>query len=100
MLGRSAEAERVLRDVLASAVARRPSPNPVADRARLFLGRALLDEGRVTEAEPLLLSVVGARGHTLSIASYRLAISSLVELYRVEGRPADAAQYVAISRRP
>jgi serine/threonine-protein kinase len=100
MLGRSAAAERVLRDVLSSAVARRPAPNPVADRARLFLGRALLDEGRVTEAEPLLLGVVGSRGHTLSIASYRLAISSLVELYRIEGRAADAAQYASMAKRP
>lgn len=100
MLGRSAEAERMLRDVLASAVARRPEPNPVADRARLFLGRALLDQGRVTAAEPLLLGVVGARGHTLSVASYRLGISSLVQLYRAEGRPLDAERYASAPPRP
>jgi serine/threonine-protein kinase len=99
MRGRTAEAERMLRTVLASDVAKRPDPNPVANRARLFLGRVLLDEGRVTEAEPLLLAAVGPKARTLSRASHRLAIQSLVDLYRAEGRPLDAARYAA-ARRP
>jgi hypothetical protein len=72
----------------------------VVDRARLFLGRVLLDEGRVTEAEPLLLSAAGKSGRTLSRASYRLAIRSLVDLYRAEGRPLDAERYASMERRP
>jgi tetratricopeptide (TPR) repeat protein len=99
MRGRTAEAERMLRTVLASDVAKRPDPNPVVNRARLFLGRVLLDEGRVTEAEPLLLAAVGPKARTLSRASHRLAIQSLVDLYRAEGRPLDAARYAA-ARRP
>lgn len=91
-LGRHAEAEPILRAVLASDVARRPEPNPVADRARLFLGRELLDEGRVTEAEPLLLGALDKKKRTLSIASRRLAVRSLEELYQAEGRPRDAAR--------
>jgi serine/threonine-protein kinase len=93
MQGRTAEAEKLLRRVLASDVAKRPAPNPIADRARLFLGRVLLDEGRVTEAEPLLLGAT--TGHTMQRASHRLAIRSLVDLYRAEGRPLDAARYAA-----
>jgi len=100
MRGRPYEAERLLRGVLASDLAKRPEPNPVADRARLFLGRVLLDEGRVTEAESLLVGAVGPRGRTFSIASHRLAIRSLVELYRTEGRPADAARYASMEQRP
>jgi tetratricopeptide (TPR) repeat protein len=99
MRGRTAEAERLLRIVLASDVARRPDPNPVASRARLFLGRVLLDEGRVTEAEPLLLAATGPKARTLSRATHRLAIRSLVDLYRAEGRPLDAARYAAAQRR-
>ena len=91
-LGRHAEAERTLRTVLASEIAKRPEPNPVADRARLFLGRDLLDEGRVTEATPLLLGVLSSKGKTLSIASRRLAVRSLEELYRVQGRADEAAR--------
>ena len=98
MRGRTAEAERQLRTVLASEVGKRPDPNPVANRARLFLGRVLLDEGRVTEAEPLLLAAVGPKARTLSRASHRLAIQSLVDLYRAEGRPLDAARYAAAKR--
>jgi tetratricopeptide (TPR) repeat protein len=90
MLGRRVEAERTLRAVLASTVARRPEPNPVADRARLFLGRVLLDEGRVSEAEPLLVGVLNTQRPTLSIASRKLAVRSLEELYRSEGRLAEA----------
>jgi len=100
MRGRTAEAERQLRAVLASDIARRPEPNPVADRTRLFLGRTLLSEGRVTEAEPLLLGAVDSRGRTLSRHSHRLAISSLVELYRAEGRPLDAARYASSAQLP
>ena len=93
MRGRTAESERLLRVVLASAIAKRPEPNPIADRARLFLGRVLLDEGRVTEAEPLLLGAT--KGRTMSRASQRLAVRSLVDLYRAEGRPLDAARYAS-----
>ena len=100
MRGRTTDAERQLRFVLASDLARQPEPNPVVDRARLFLGRVLLDEGRVTEAEPLLLSAAGKSGRTLSRASYRLAIRSLVDLYRAEGRPLDAERYASMERRP
>lgn len=97
MLGRHTEAERTLRGVLASSVAQRPEPNPIADRARLFLGRVLLDEGRVTEAEPLLLGVLNTRQPTLSIASRRLAVRSLQELYRSEGRADEAARVQAFA---
>ena len=100
MRGRSTEAERLLRIVLASDLAARPEPNPIADRARLFLGRALLDQGRVTEAEPLLLGAATTKGRTLSRASHRLAVRSLVELYRAEGRPLDTARIAAGARRP
>ena len=97
MLGRHSEAERTLRAVLASDVARRPEPNPVADRARLFLGRALLDEGRVTEAEPLLVGVLNRKRPTLSIASRRLAVRSLERLYRAEGRVEEAEHVQALA---
>lgn len=97
MLGRRADAERTLRAVLASGIALRPEPNPIADRARLFLGRVLLDEGRVTEAEPLLLGVLNKRKPTLSIASRRLAVRSLQELYRSEGRADEAARVQALA---
>ncbi|HET9682763.1 MAG TPA: hypothetical protein VFP15_01600, partial [Gemmatimonadaceae bacterium] len=96
-LGRHTEAERTLRGVLASSVAQRPEPNPIADRARLFLGRVLLDEGRVTEAEPLLLGVLNTRRPTLSIASRRLAVRSLQELYGSEGRADEAARVQAFA---
>jgi eukaryotic-like serine/threonine-protein kinase len=94
MRGHAVEAEHTLRAVLASNAGQRPSPNPVENRARLFLGKALLEQGRMTEAEPLLLDGFRvASASSASPAGLRLAARSLVTLYTSEGRTAEAAKY-------
>lgn len=98
-LGQSTEAERTLRVVLTLAAARRPPPNPVADRARVFLGEALLGQARFTEAEPLLLAgYVNVRGSQLSPGTRRVAARALVRLYESEGRANEAAKYRGAAR--
>jgi eukaryotic-like serine/threonine-protein kinase len=99
-LGRSVAAERILRDVLALPPIQRPAPNPVADRARAFLGEALRGEGRLTEAEPLLLAAMKDANPTgPSRNALRLAARSLVKLYEAEGRPVEAAKFRGLADR-
>ncbi len=92
--GQFKQAEVTLRRVLALPATELPGANPVLDRARFYLGVALAGQGRLTEAEPLLLE--GYRRATASKLwrqSIPLAARSLVQLYEAQGRPAEAAKY-------
>jgi len=62
--------------------------------AKLYLGEALRGQGRLPEAEPLLLE--GYRAVMGSASSRRdrpFATASLVRLYEAEGRYDEAAKY-------
>ncbi len=98
--GRFVEAERALRVALA-VQASLGRPNPITQRTRLYLGDALRGQGRLEEAEPLL--VEGYRVVTTSAPSTRdrgFARASLVRLYEAKGRPDDAAKYRALVAPP
>jgi serine/threonine-protein kinase len=80
-LQRYAEAEQVERRVLALELMKRPGPNPVLARARLYLGCAFAGQGKYTEAEPLLLAVQNApRGMTYVLSDRRMATQALLRV--------------------
>jgi tetratricopeptide (TPR) repeat protein len=85
-------AERTLRSVMRLAGIQRHPTNPVSIRAGTYLGEALRGQGRLAEAEPLLLA-----GYNIqSVLSRRIrpfAAEALVRLYEAEQRPEDAAKY-------
>jgi tetratricopeptide (TPR) repeat protein len=92
--GRYIEAERELRRSLAVQSALAPQPNPIGQRAKLYLGEALRGQGRLAEAEPLLLD--GYRAMMASASSRRdrpFATASIVRLYEAKGRLDEAEKY-------
>ena len=95
-----AAAERTLRTVLALSAGQRAAPNPVVLRASLFLGEVIQKEGRLADAEPLLIDdyVPLAKLGLPRLMRVRAA-RAIVDLYEAEGRFADAEKYREWSRR-
>ncbi len=100
-LKRPAEAELHLNVMLERCEADLPPTHPLKTRARTYLGRAVLAQGRVDEAEELLLAsyreleaMPGANP-----AWFRNAASALVELYESTDRKAEAEPYRAAWRK-
>jgi tetratricopeptide (TPR) repeat protein len=93
MRGRPAEAEPMLRETLALPAIRSP-PNPVTNRAGLFLGEALCAQKRYAEAEPLLVASYEAIGPIgIPKGTRAIAARSLVTLFTATGRPERADRY-------
>ncbi|MEP6620451.1 MAG: serine/threonine-protein kinase [bacterium] len=84
-------AERTLRQALRLGGAVRPPTNPIATRGRIYLGEALRGEGRLPEAETLLLS--GYRERTLGRGVREYAANALRKLYEAQGRTTEAMKY-------
>lgn len=92
-----AGAERTLRTALKlGAIVRAPS-SPIAVRGRTYLGEALRAQGRLQEAEPLLLD--GYRQRTLARGVREFAAAALVKLYEADGRSDEAAKYRVVRGR-
>jgi eukaryotic-like serine/threonine-protein kinase len=96
--GQYAIGEQTLRDALRLKGMLRPPPNPVAVRTRMWLGEALRQQGKLAEAEPLLLA--GFRGPTLLRGTREYAARALAKLYDAEGRADEAAKYRLASNNP
>jgi tetratricopeptide (TPR) repeat protein len=94
MRGHAPEAERTLRGALALRKTTGSRSDPITQRARLFLGQALQQEGRLREAEPLLLDGY-AMAATVGLPRrvQIRAARSLVALYEAQGRTTEAAKY-------
>ena len=96
--GQAAAAEQTLRNALQLRGMLRPPPNPVLVRTRMWLGESLRQQGRLAEAEPLLL--VGFRGPTLLRGAREYAARALATLYEAQGRADEAAKYRLASVTP
>jgi tetratricopeptide (TPR) repeat protein len=94
MRGRAGEAEHTLRRALALPKGAAAAGNPITQRTKLFLGQTLQRQGRLREAEPLLLDGYGLAATVGLPRRVQIrAARSLVALYEAEGRSADAAKY-------
>jgi eukaryotic-like serine/threonine-protein kinase len=92
--GDPVQAEQSLRRLLALKYLSDSPKSPIAVRTRMFLGVALLKEGRTQDAEPLLLDAYrAARGSPFNAVGKRIAASALVSLYETTDRPAEAAKF-------
>ncbi len=101
--GKPSEAEPLLREALAINIrprrpghAERSDPRAEASTIRRNLGHSLVLQGRYPEAEQLLLEAYrdqGERSGYWSGKEKRETLRRLVELYRKQGRPAEAAKY-------
>jgi serine/threonine-protein kinase len=92
--GEPVQAEQNLRRLLTLEYLSDAPKSPIAVRTRMFLGVALLKEGRPQDAEPLLLDAYrAARGSPFNAVGNRIAAGALVTLYETTGRPAEAAKF-------
>ena len=94
--GKAPEAEPLLRDALATKVRVLAPGHYETSATRRELGYALALQARYREAEPLLLEAyrdLGKQGDYWAEKEKRAALGRLVELYRMESRPDEAAKY-------
>ncbi|MEP6733288.1 MAG: serine/threonine-protein kinase [bacterium] len=83
--------EQTMRRALQLEGIRRPKPNPVGVRLSAYLGEALRAQGRLSEAEPLLL--VAIKQPTLAEGTREYAARSLAKLYEAQGQREKAEVY-------
>jgi tetratricopeptide (TPR) repeat protein len=76
--------------------------NSLVYHARAHLGDALRGQGKLAEAEPLLLAAYAKFESPKPIARqwHRYAVAALVRLYEAKGRPDEAAKYRALLDAP
>jgi serine/threonine-protein kinase len=95
-LGRPNEAEPLLREALAIWTERQAPASYGTSVTRRTLGHSLALQGRYAEAEPLLLQAyrdLSAGSDYWSVKARRETLPRLVELYRRQGKSAEAAKY-------
>jgi hypothetical protein len=97
VLGRPAEAERILRATLDGFGPSLPPRGPIAVRARIFLGEALLGQKRYAEAHRLLRAEYDElKGNgRMTRWNRRLSATLLARLHDAQGLPADAQHWRA-----
>jgi tetratricopeptide (TPR) repeat protein/predicted Ser/Thr protein kinase len=94
--GKPTEAEPLLREALDTNTRLFETGHPETSATRRGLGYSLALQGRYAEAEQLLLQAyrdLGKRTDYWSGKEKRETLRHLVELYRKQGRPAEAAKY-------
>jgi eukaryotic-like serine/threonine-protein kinase len=93
------EAEQLLREVIATNRAAPPADPWTVAEAESELGGCLLEQGRLGDAERLLVGsfpVLRAKLGVNDRTRLDTAVERIIELYRREGEPSKAAPYLAI----
>ncbi|MGE3166679.1 MAG: tetratricopeptide repeat protein [Planctomycetota bacterium] len=94
-MGRNEEAASLFPDIVAGMRRAQPSGSPLAAIYERFQGLTLMDLGRYSEAEPLLLGAYQTFEQALGKAHQRTqtARESLIELYQAWGKPDEAERW-------
>ena len=90
--GQAATAEKVMREAVSIYQKMFPDGHRVLAAAYGALGESLLAQGKVQQAEPLLLQSVRQLGNTLHFQR-RLALRRLIRLYEMKGNRVTAMQF-------